>query len=170
MQRFDAIDQASLKSDLPAFRAGDTVKVHVKVVEGNRSRIQVFAGTVIARDGGGVQETFTVRKSSFGTGVERTFPTKEGPRTVLRDVTLDVVAGEGGGTASLEQTGSLAEGLCDTFLGGEMVLPPVTVIVAPAGTTRLPSIVRLEMRPVQRRSSAAAGISARTWWARRSSR
>ena len=74
MQRFDAIDNASLKSDIPAFRAGDTVKVHVKVIEGNRSRIQVFQGVVIRRSGGGVRETFTVRKVSFGVGVERTFP------------------------------------------------------------------------------------------------
>lgn len=74
MQRFDAIDQASLKSDLPDFRAGDTVKVHVKVIEGSRSRIQVFQGVVIRRHGGGVGETFTVRKVSFGVGVERTFP------------------------------------------------------------------------------------------------
>ena len=74
MQRFDAIDQASLKSDLPDFRAGDTVKVHVKVIEGRRSRIQVFQGVVIRRHGGGVGETFTVRKMSFGVGVERTFP------------------------------------------------------------------------------------------------
>ncbi len=68
------IDQASLRSDVPAFRPGDSVKVHVKVVEGNRSRIQVFAGVVIARAGDGVRETFTVRKVSFGVGVERTFP------------------------------------------------------------------------------------------------
>jgi len=74
MQRFDAIDNASLKSDIPAFRAGDTVKVHVKVVEGTRSRIQIFQGVVIRRHGGGVGETFTVRKISFGVGVERTFP------------------------------------------------------------------------------------------------
>ena len=74
MQRFDEIDKASLKSDLPAFRAGDTVKVHVKVVEGNRSRIQVFQGVCIRRHGGGIGETFTVRKISFGVGVERTFP------------------------------------------------------------------------------------------------
>ena len=74
MQRFDAIDQASLKSDLPDFRAGDTVKVHVKVIEGSRSRIQVFQGVVIRRHGGGVGETFTVRKVSFQVGVERTFP------------------------------------------------------------------------------------------------
>ena len=61
-------------SDIPAFRAGDTLKVHVKVVEGTRSRIQVFQGVVIRRHGGGVGETFTVRKVAFGVGVERTFP------------------------------------------------------------------------------------------------
>ena len=74
MHKLDALDQASLRSDIPAFRAGDNVKVHVKVVEGTRSRIQVFQGVVIRRHGGGVGETFTVRKVSFGVGVERTFP------------------------------------------------------------------------------------------------
>ena len=74
MQRFDELDLASIKTDTPAFRAGDTVNVHVKVVEGTRSRIQVFKGVVIRRHGGGVGETFTVRKVSFGVGVERTFP------------------------------------------------------------------------------------------------
>ena len=68
------LDQASLRSDIPAFRPGDTVKVHVKVVEGTRSRIQVFTGVVISRAGDGVREAFTVRKVSFGVGVERTFP------------------------------------------------------------------------------------------------
>ena len=74
MQTLDAIDAASLRSDIPAFRPGDTVKVHVRVVEGNRTRIQVFQGVVIRRHGGGVRETYTVRKVSFGVGVERTFP------------------------------------------------------------------------------------------------
>jgi large subunit ribosomal protein L19 len=74
MQTLDAIDAASLRSDIPAFRPGDTVKVHVRVVEGNRTRVQVFQGVVIRRHGGGVRETFTVRKVSFGVGVERTFP------------------------------------------------------------------------------------------------
>ena len=68
------LDNASKRDDIPAFRPGDTVKVHVKVVEGNRSRVQVFKGVVIRRQGGGLQETFTVRKVSFGVGVERTFP------------------------------------------------------------------------------------------------
>ncbi len=69
-----AIDAASLRDNIPAFRPGDSVKVHVKVVEGTRSRIQIFAGAVISRTGAGVQEAFTVRKVSFGVGVERTFP------------------------------------------------------------------------------------------------
>lgn len=69
-----AIDQAALRSDIPEFRPGDSVRVHVRVVEGSRSRVQVFAGVVIARNAGGVQEAFTVRKVSFGVGVERTFP------------------------------------------------------------------------------------------------
>jgi len=74
MQTLDAFEAASKRSDIPDFRPGDTLKVHVKVVEGNRSRIQVFQGVVIRRQGGGVRETFTVRKVSFGVGVERTFP------------------------------------------------------------------------------------------------
>jgi large subunit ribosomal protein L19 len=74
MQRLDPVDQPFLRDDVPDFRPGDTVKVHVKVVEGNRSRVQIFQGVVIARDGGGVRATFKVRKVSFGVGVERTFP------------------------------------------------------------------------------------------------
>jgi len=70
----DHLDAASLRTDIPDFRPGDTVKVHVRVVEGNRSRIQVFQGAVIRRQNGGLRETFTVRKVSFGVGVERTFP------------------------------------------------------------------------------------------------
>ncbi len=74
MRKLDFVDEASLRSDLPDFRPGDTVKVHVKVTEGTRSRIQVFQGVVLARAGDGLRETFTVRKVSFGTGVERRFP------------------------------------------------------------------------------------------------
>lgn len=74
MHTLDPVDAASLRDDIPDFRPGDTVKVNVKVVEGNRSRIQAFQGVVIARQGSGVRETFTVRKISFGVGVERTFP------------------------------------------------------------------------------------------------
>ena len=74
MHNLDDVNKASLRDDIPDFRAGDTIKVHVKVIEGNRSRIQVFQGVVIRRHGGGIGETFTVRKVSFGVGVERTFP------------------------------------------------------------------------------------------------
>ena len=74
MNPTDLVDAASLRDDVPSFGPGDTVKVHVRVVEGNRERIQVFQGTVLRRQGSGVRETFTVRKVSFGVGVERTFP------------------------------------------------------------------------------------------------
>jgi large subunit ribosomal protein L19 len=74
MHPTEMIDRDSLRDDVPDFRPGDTVKVHVRVVEGNRERVQVFQGAVIRRQGGGVRETFTVRKVSFGVGVERTFP------------------------------------------------------------------------------------------------
>ncbi|HPE10922.1 MAG: 50S ribosomal protein L19 [Actinobacteria bacterium] len=74
MHTLDSVDAASLRDDIPAFRPGDTVKVHVNVVEGERKRVQVFQGVVIRRQGGGVRESFTVRKVSFGVGVERTFP------------------------------------------------------------------------------------------------
>jgi large subunit ribosomal protein L19 len=74
MNTLDAVDAASVRGDIPPFRAGDTIKVHVKVIEGTRSRVQIFQGVVIRRQGSGVRESFTVRKISFGVGVERTFP------------------------------------------------------------------------------------------------
>src|SRR5436309_8552716 len=74
MNTLDALDADSLRDDIPGFRPGDTLKVHVRVVEGNRERVQVFQGVVIRRQGGGARETFSVRKISFGVGVERTFP------------------------------------------------------------------------------------------------
>ena len=74
MNPTDLVDRSRLRDDVPEFGPGDTVKVHVRVVEGNRERIQVFQGAVIRRQGSGVRETFTARKVSFGVGVERTFP------------------------------------------------------------------------------------------------
>lgn len=74
MHILDTVDAASLRTDVPQFRAGDTLKVHVNIIEGNRSRVQVFQGFVLGRQGDGVRETFTIRKVSFGVGVERTFP------------------------------------------------------------------------------------------------
>ncbi|MBF0841521.1 MULTISPECIES: 50S ribosomal protein L19 [Mammaliicoccus] len=70
----EAVTKDQLRTDIPTFRAGDTLRVHVRIVEGNRERIQVFEGVVIKRRGGGISETFTVRKLSYGVGVERTFP------------------------------------------------------------------------------------------------
>ncbi len=74
MKPTDIIDNDSLRGDVPEFDSGDTLKVHVKVVEGNKERVQIFQGSVIRRQGGGLQETFTVSKVSYGVGVERTFP------------------------------------------------------------------------------------------------
>jgi ribosomal protein L19 len=74
MNILDVVDAASLRKDIPQFRAGDELKIHVRVIEGNKSRLQVFQGIVIRRQGDGVRETFTIRKVSYGVGVERTFP------------------------------------------------------------------------------------------------
>ena len=74
MNILDVVDAASLRKDVPQFRAGDELKIHVRVIEGNKSRLQVFQGIVIRRQGDGVRETFTIRKVSYGVGVERTFP------------------------------------------------------------------------------------------------
>ncbi|MFW2339330.1 MAG: 50S ribosomal protein L19 [Acidimicrobiia bacterium] len=74
MNKLDQVESAYLRDDIPEFKAGDTVRVHVRVVEGGRERVQAFEGVVIARDGGGLRATFTVRKMSFGVGVERVFP------------------------------------------------------------------------------------------------
>jgi large subunit ribosomal protein L19 len=74
VNKVDVVEQAYLRDDIPDFRPGDTVRVHVRVVEGNRARTQIFEGVVLGRQGGGLRETFTVRKVSFGVGVERTFP------------------------------------------------------------------------------------------------
>ena len=74
MNVLDAVDAASLRKDIPQFRSGDELKIHVRVIEGNKSRLQVFQGLVIRRQGSGVRETFTIRKVSYGVGVERTFP------------------------------------------------------------------------------------------------
>ena len=74
MNTLDFVDQTSLRDDIPAFGPGDTINVHVKVIEGSKERIQVFKGVVLRRQGGGVRETFTVRKESYGVGVARTFP------------------------------------------------------------------------------------------------
>lgn len=88
MQSTDFVDQASLRTDVPEFAAGDTVKVQVRVVEGNKERLQAFQGVVIRRQGSGVRETFTVRKLSYGVGVERTFPVHSPIIAVIEVISL----------------------------------------------------------------------------------
>src|SRR5215212_5493035 len=88
MNPTDLIDRTSLRDDVPSFDPGDTLKVHVRVVEGSRERVQVFQGAVIRRQGSGVHETFTVRKVSFGVGVERTFPVHSPIIQKIEPVTL----------------------------------------------------------------------------------
>ena len=88
MHPTETIDRDSLRDDIPEFRPGDTVKVHVRVVEGTRERVQIFQGAVMRRQGGGVRETFTVRKVSFGVGVERTFPVHSPTIAQIEVVTL----------------------------------------------------------------------------------
>lgn len=88
MQSTDFVDQASLRTDVPKFAAGDTVKVQVRVVEGNKERLQAFQGVVIRRQGSGVRETFTVRKLSYGVGVERTFPVHSPIIAVIEVISL----------------------------------------------------------------------------------
>ena len=83
----ESLEQQQLRTDLPVFKAGDTVRVHFKVIEGNRQRVQVFEGIVIKRQGSGARETFTVRKNSFGVGVERTFPVHS-PKIEKLDVAM----------------------------------------------------------------------------------
>lgn len=87
MSIIENIERRQLRDDIPQFKAGDTVKVHFRVVEGNRQRLQVFQGTVLKRQGGGARETFTVRKQSFGVGVERTFPLHS-PKVEKIEVTM----------------------------------------------------------------------------------
>ncbi len=87
MKAIDNIERQQLRDDIPEFKAGDTVKVHFKVIEGSRQRIQIFQGTVIKRQGPGARETFTVRKQSFGVGVERTFPVHS-PKIEKIEVTM----------------------------------------------------------------------------------
>jgi large subunit ribosomal protein L19 len=88
MNPTDIVDQSSLRDDIPNFSPGDTLKVHVRVIEGTRERVQVFQGAVIRRQGSGVRETFTVRKLSFGVGVERTFPVHSPVVVKIEVVTL----------------------------------------------------------------------------------
>ena len=97
------LERAQIREDIPAFRPGDTLKVHVRVVEGSRTRIQVFQGVVIRRQGGGARETFTVRKISYGVGVERTFPVHSPSIDKIEVVTRGRVRRVTGGAAGIRR-------------------------------------------------------------------
>ena len=105
MNIIDIIEQEGLRKDLPDFRVGDNVKVFVKVVEGTRERLQAFEGTVIARKNGSIRETFTVRRLSFGVGVERTFPLHSPKIGKVRRAKLYYLRGRTGKAAKVKQLG-----------------------------------------------------------------
>jgi ribosomal protein L19 len=143
MNILDAVDAASLRKDIPQFRAGDELKISVRVIEGNKSRLQVFQGIVIRRQGDGVRETFTIRKVSYGVGVERTFPVhtpviekielvKKGD---VRRAKLYYLRDLRGKAAKIREKRDGVEGYGDGILSTPepVVIPePVAVVEAPA--------------------------------------
>ena len=140
MNILDVVDAASLRKDIPQFRAGDELKIHVRVIEGNKSRLQVFQGIVIARQGDGVRETFTIRKVSYGVGVERTFPVhtpviekielvKKGE---VRRAKLYFLRDLRGKAAKIREKRDGIEGYGDGILSTPVAEPAVAEVVAEA--------------------------------------
>lgn len=140
MNILDVVDAASLRKDIPQFRAGDELKIHVRVIEGNKSRLQVFQGIVIARQGDGVRETFTIRKVSYGVGVERTFPVhtpviekielvKKGE---VRRAKLYFLRDLRGKAAKIREKRDGVEGYGDGILSTPVAEPAVAEVVAEA--------------------------------------
>ena len=142
MNVLDALDAASLRKDIPQFRAGDELKIHVRVIEGNKSRLQVFQGIVIRRQGDGVRETFTIRKVSYGVGVERTFPVhtpviekiellKKGD---VRRAKLYYLRDLRGKAAKIREKRDGVEGYGDGITSTPELTPELTPEVAPEAT------------------------------------
>ena len=171
MKILDAVDAASLRKDIPQFRAGDELKISVRVIEGNKSRLQVFQGIVIRRQGDGVRETFTIRKVSYGVGVERTFPVhtpviemielvkkgdvRRAKLYYLRDLRgkaakirekRDGVEGYGDGILSTPVSEPVAE-----VVAPEVVIETVTeaVVETPAEVTTTEEVVETETKPAE---------------------
>jgi ribosomal protein L19 len=150
MNILDAVDAASLRHDIPQFRAGDELKIHVRVIEGSKSRLQVFQGIVMRRQGDGVRETFTVRKVSYGVGVERTFPVhtpviekielvKKGD---VRRAKLYYLRDLRGKAAKIREKRDGIEGYGDGILSTPVAVIPevVPVVEAPAAIVEAPVV------------------------------
>ena len=158
MNILDAVDAASLRHDIPQFRAGDELKIHVRVIEGSKSRLQVFQGIVMRRQGDGVRETFTVRKVSYGVGVERTFPVhtpviekielvKKGD---VRRAKLYYLRDLRGKAAKIREKRDGIEGYGDGILSTPVAVIPevVPVVEAPAAIVEAPVVEAVVETPV----------------------
>jgi ribosomal protein L19 len=158
MNILDAVDAASLRHDIPQFRAGDELKIHVRVIEGSKSRLQVFQGIVMRRQGDGVRETFTVRKVSYGVGVERTFPVhtpviekielvKKGD---VRRAKLYYLRDLRGKAAKIREKRDGIEGYGDGILSTPApVIPEVVVVAEPVAVSEPVAVVEVSEVPAE---------------------
>jgi len=167
MNILDVVDAASLRKDIPQFRAGDELKIHVRVIEGNKSRLQVFQGVVIRRQGDGVRETFTIRKVSYGGGVERTFPVHTPviekielvQKGDVRRAKLYYLRDLRGKAAKIREKRDGIVGYGDGILSTpEPVIEPVVEVVAEAPADVVETVVEVETPAVE--TSAEAVVEA----------
>ena len=170
MNVLDAIDAASLRKDIPQFRAGDELKIHVRVIEGNKSRLQVFQGIVIRRQGDGVRETFTIRKVSYGVGVERTFPVhtpviekiellKKGD---VRRAKLYYLRDLRGKAAKIREKRDGVEGYGDGITSTPDLAPEVVAEVAAAEVTEVNENIAVAEVPAEVATSEVVDTAAET--------
>ena len=170
MNVLDAVDATSLRKDIPQFRAGDELKIHVRVIEGNKSRLQVFQGIVIRRQGDGVRETFTIRKVSYGVGVERTFPVhtpviekiellKKGD---VRRAKLYYLRDLRGKAAKIREKRDGVEGYGDGITSTPDLAPEVVAEVAAAEVTEVNENIAVAEVPAEVATSEVVDTAAET--------